>query len=253
MLYLFHQVELGVTYMNVIRKCLTAILLLPGLVFAKTLIIAVEDYPPHTSSTNKGHRRLQQPVTQIFEELGYEVKYEYTSWARAIKGVKSGKFDITFPWFESKNRRKNFILTNPLMTQKVVFFHRADTNFDWDIPSDLRKYSLGTVVDYTAREVLIDLGLTPLTGNTDTYVFRLLYKGRIDAYPATIETAIIRINQIFDSEQAKEFTFHDKALFENDMYLLFNKERFEGSTLPQDFNQLWLEHIEKHPTPDGYK
>lgn len=223
----------------------------PSIALAKTLTIAIEDYPPHTSSKNKEHRRLQEPITKIFEELGYEVRYEYTSWARALKGVKSGKFDITFPWFESKNRRSNFILSRSIITQEVVFFHRLDTDFDWNTSSDLMKYSLGSVVDYTAREVLINLGVTPFTGNTDTYIFKLLYKGRIDAYPATIETGVLRINQIFTAEQAEEFTYHHKALFENDMFLLFNKEKFEGSSLPQDFNSMWSTYLQKQSSHEG--
>ncbi|KGY12588.1 amino acid ABC transporter substrate-binding protein [Vibrio tubiashii] len=219
------------------------LVLIPSLSCAQTLVIAIEDYPPHTSSQNPNHQRLQAPVTDVFESLGYEVKYVYTSWARALKGVKSGKFDLTYPWFENKNRRDEFVLSTSLMTQKVVFFHRKDRDFDWQNKSDLEKYTLGSVVDYTARDILIDMGLTPFTGNTDKYIFQLLYKGRIDAYPATIETGQMRIDQILSPSQAETITYHNKPLFEQDMYILFNKDKFLKSALPKQFNQLWSEYL----------
>ncbi|MFB9214841.1 substrate-binding periplasmic protein [Vibrio sinaloensis] len=224
-------------------KFLTALLLLPSFAYAETLVIAVEDYPPHTSSHNPEHRRLQSPITSIFESLGYEVQYEYTSWARALKGVKSGKFDLTYPWFENKSRRNEFVLSEPLMTQKVVFFHRSDSDFDWETRNDLKQYTLGAVVDYTARDVLIDMGLTPFTGNTDRYIFQLLYKGRIDAYPATVETGLMRIDQVLPPTQAQAITYHNKPLFEQDMYILFTKDKFKDSTLPEQFNRLWREYL----------
>ncbi|KJY85109.1 amino acid ABC transporter substrate-binding protein [Vibrio galatheae] len=223
-------------------KYLALLLLVPFLVEAKSLVIALDDYPPHTSSSNSNHRQLQVPIAAIFETLGYEVKYEYTSWARALKGVKSGKFDITFPWFENASRRDDFILSDKIMTQKVVFFHRRDNNFDWQNSNDLHKYRLGAVVDYTARDVLIDMGLKPFTGNTDTYIFQLLFKERLDAYPATIETGLMRISQILPLEDAAKITYHSKPLFEKDMYLLFSKEKFQDSPLPAQFNQLWAEY-----------
>lgn len=224
-------------------KFLPALLLLPFAAHTETLIIAVEDYPPHTSSYNPEHRRLQSPITSIFESLGYDVQYEYTSWARALKGVKSGKFDLTYPWFESKNRRNEFILSEPLMTQKVVFFHRRDNDFDWQTAQDLKRYTLGAVVDYTARDVLIDMGLSPFTGNNDKYIFQLLYKGRIDAYPATIETAQMRIGQLLSPTQAQTITYHNKPLFEQDMYILFAKDKFKDSPLPEQFNRLWNAYL----------
>jgi polar amino acid transport system substrate-binding protein len=209
---------------------------------SKTLTVAIGEFPPHTSGLNPDYQRLQQPVTEVFESLGYDVKYTYTSWARALKGVKSGKFDITYPWFETEERKAEFVVSEPLLVQKVVFFHRKDNNFDWQKNEDLEKYVLGSVVDYTARKVLFDMGLTPFTGNTDTYIFKLLYKGRIDAYPATIETGMLRINQLFSAEEASQFTYHNKSLFENDMVLLYSKEKFNNSSLPTEFDKAWLEY-----------
>lgn len=219
------------------------LLMCPAMLQAKSIVIAIEDYPPHTSSSNAEHRLLQDPVTKIFQSLGYQVVYEYTSWARALKGVRSGKFDATFPWFENKDRRDHFILSDKLMTQKVVFFHRKDNGFDWQTDEDLASYTLGSVVDYTARDVLIEMGLKPFTGNTDSYVFQLLFKGRIDAYPATIETGQMRIDQVLPKEAAEELTYHNKPLFEQDMYLLFSKEKFKDSALPKKFNQKWNDYL----------
>lgn len=216
-------------------------LFVPTSSMSKTLVIAVGEYPPHVSSSNPDHQKLQQPVTEVFEQLGYDVKYTYTSWARALKGVKSGKFDITYPWFETDERKAEFISSKPIMEEKVVFFHRKDKAFDWQTGEDLQQYVLGSVVDYTARNVLIEMGLTPFTGNTDSYVFQLLYKGRIDAYPATFETGLLRINQLFPPEEASVFTHHHKALFKNDMVLLFSKENFKNSSLPMEFDKAWSE------------
>lgn len=230
---------------NLTVTLLIFFLIIPLPLQAKSIVIAVEDYPPHTSSSNSNHRKLQDPITKVFESLGYQVTYEYTSWARALKGVRSGKFDATFPWFENKHRRNEFVVSDKLMTQKVVFFHRKDSKFDWHSDKDLASYTLGSVVDYTARDVLIDMGLTPLTGNTDSYVFKLLYKGRIDAYPATIETGKMRIEQVLPAGAAEELTYHQKPLFEQDMYLLFSKEKFDDSSLPEQFNHNWNNYLEE--------
>ncbi len=100
--------------------------------FSQTVVkMAIGEWAPFTSETDKTGKIAETIVTEAFKLEGIDVKYDYYPWKRSYELVKDGKADGTFPWTRKPERENDFII-NPeinsfssIITEYTGFFFLA--------------------------------------------------------------------------------------------------------------------------------
>ncbi len=108
----------------IILACLT--LLTTQTVFADSLRITTENYPPYSYKVD-GH--AEGFVSNIVNILRGQIGEEYSEitflpWARAYQNLKNGQSDVLYPMVLTAERDKLFKFVGPVFTNNVYFYRK---------------------------------------------------------------------------------------------------------------------------------
>ncbi len=208
----------------------------------EVVLISTGEYAPWTGKALRHNGFVNHVITEAFKRGGYSAQYTYYPWKRNYQQAKLEKFHATSYWYKSKDRENDFYYSDPISTEKLVFFHlKSNPMIDWDTLNDLRKYRIGATNGYTYTKEFWDAEkskkLEIQTTNSDAQNFLKLLKGRIDIFPATLLTGKSILQKEFDIAKSTLITFHPKPLSETTGHLLFPKSREDSEKLIQLFNK----------------
>ena len=210
---------------------------------AETVVtISSGEYPPWTGQALKQGGFVNHVITEAFKRQGYRVQFSYFPWKRSYESAKQGQFDATSYWYASTERALDFYYSEPVSTEKLVFFHlKINPMPDWQSFDDLKDYQIGATRGFTYTEefwqAANDKRINVQVVTSDLQNLRKLLKGRIDLFPTTLFTGHNLILHEFDPSLAPLFTFHPKLLAETRGHLLFSKKRPGTSELLEAFNK----------------
>ena len=153
------------------------------------ITIATLEYAPWTGKNLKSNGFVNHVITEAFRREGYTVKYTYLPWKRGVTETKRGEYSALSYVYWSKDREKEFYLSDPISEEKIVFFHlKSNPIKDWKTLIDLNDYKFGATRGYTytknfwnlakTRRLMVDLT------NSDIQNFKKLLSGRIDIFPS---------------------------------------------------------------------
>ena len=208
---------------------------------SKTIRLANGEWQPYLSKDAPHHGFASHVVTEAFAQVGVEVEYGFFPWARSYKLAKDGRWDGTLVWFDSEDRRKDFLFSDPVVLSTLAFFHLKNTKFDWDTYDDLRDVRVGATLAYfngTEFEEAEAAGIFKVNRapNDETGLKKLL-KGRIDVFAGNITVTYAQIRDTFPKEQAAQFTHHDKPIWINSQHLLLSKKVPTSEQMLARFNE----------------
>jgi len=204
----------------------------------ETINLLTGEWPPYTSKIEMKGKMAEVIVREAFKLEGVDVKYEYYPWKRSYRSAKEGLATGTFPWYKSEQREEDFIVTKEsLLKVKNVFFHLKSLDFQWKSYEDLKKYSIGGTIGYTDAALLQSKGLDVQLVPREELNLKKLLKHRMDITPSSIATAYYFINKLFTKEERSLFTYHPRAIFDSEMYMLISKNIPDAQELADSFDQ----------------
>ena len=116
----------------------------------KIITIATLEYHPWTGKNLKFNGFVNHVITEAFRRGGYTVKYAYLPWKRAVGETKRGDYAALSYTYFSKDREKEFYLSDPISAEKIVLFHlKTNPIKDWKNLDDLKIYKIGATRGYT--------------------------------------------------------------------------------------------------------
>ena len=208
-----------------------------------TVTIGSGEWIPLTGEKIKHGGFCAHVVSESFKLAGYDVQFNYAPWKRVLTRLKQGKDDASLCWIKNEEREKFFLYSDTIMTQKKVFFHRKDFNFDWHSLSDLgqytigsvRGYSLGEAFDKAEREGLLNITFT----DSDAQNLKKLLLGRIDLYPLEMVVGYTTMQKITTPANMRLITNHKKPIIKSDYHLILSKKIPQPrlNNLLKDFNK----------------
>jgi len=185
------------------------------------------EWPPYTSKDLKDYGIFSKIVTQAFIVSGYEVEYGFFPWMRSHELAKGGSWDGSVAWQATKEREKDFYISDPVISSQKVFFHRKNLSFTWNELKDLQGMRVGTTRGYsyspTFRSMAQRNGLVLIDVDSDILALKLMLKGRIDLHPNDLHVGKYIINHYFATNEAEQFTYHPKSFYEADDSVIFPK------------------------------
>jgi polar amino acid transport system substrate-binding protein len=206
------------------------------------ITIATLEYHPWTGKNLKFNGFVNHVITEAFKRKGYNVRYTYLPWKRGVTETKNGKYSALSYVYFSKDREKEFYLSDPISVEKIVLFHlKSNPIKDWKTLEDLSDYRFGATRGYTYTKKFWDLEKTrrlmvDIT-NSDIQNFKKLLAGRIDVFPSGLVNGNSILQKEFDVGKSHLISYHPKPLSQTTDHLAFTRSRKNSEKLLRIFNQ----------------
>jgi len=203
--------------------------------------IATQEYSPWAGKNLKFNGFVNHVITEVFRRKGYSVKFTYLPFKRGIIETKNGQYSALSYVYWSKNRGKEFYLSEPISEEKIVFFHlKSNSVKDWKTLDDLKNYKFGATRGYTYTkefwEAVESKRLKVHITDSDKQNFKKLFAGRIDIFPSGLVNGYSLLQKQFDVSKSHLISFHPKPLSEITGHLAFSRSRQDSANLLQIFN-----------------
>ena len=204
--------------------------------------IATQEYSPWAGENLKFNGFVNHVITEAFRRKGYSVKFTYLPFKRGVIETKNGQYSALSYVYWSKDREKEFYLSEPISEEKIVFFHlNSNPIKDWKTLDDLKKYKFGATRGYTYTkefwQAIESKRLKADLTDNDMQNFKKLFAGRIDIFPSGLVNGISLLQKEFDASKSHLLTYHPKPLFNITGHLAFTRSRQDSGNLLQIFNQ----------------
>lgn len=187
---------------------------------AATVTAVVGEYEPFTSPDPNGPKVTEELVIAAYGAVGHDVIISRAPWKRCYELVKSGKFDITFPYSYSELRAQEVTFSAPFMASQEVMFHSKKVNFDWSGRVDeLAQYKLAGILGYRHLDVYQGAELNYQLAKDYHDAFLLLFKGRVDAVPLNPIVGEYFLQSEYPDQQA-QITYHPIPFSRRDWHVL---------------------------------
>ena len=106
------------------------------------------EWAPYIGKNLKFNGFSAKIVKDAFKQEGYKVEFYFFPWKRALKLGYSKKYDGCFPAYFAKDREKNYIYSNKIISSPIGFVENINKPIKWQKLNDLKKYTIGTVKGY---------------------------------------------------------------------------------------------------------
>jgi len=204
--------------------------------------VSTLEYSPWTGKNLKDNGFVNHVITEAFQRKGYTVKYTYLPWQRAVIETKNGGFSALSYVYFSKDREKEFYLSDPINEEKIVLFHlKSNPIKDWKTLDDLKNYKFGATRGYTYTKEFWEAAeskrLKVDVTDSDTQNFKKLLVGRIDIFPSSLVNGYSILQKEFVVSKSDLISFHPKPLFKTTGHLAFTRSRKKSEDLLRIFNQ----------------
>lgn len=207
----------------------------------ETIRITTGHWPPYLDEERPDGGFLAQIIREAFATEDIKAEFTFFPWSRALTLVKTRNYQASAVWSCTKERRRDFLYSAPILPYQYVFYHRQKMAFDWDSLSDLQGMAVGLTQDYSYGQTLsgaIDSGLVNADVTTsDLANFRKLLLGRIDLFPMDPVVGEAMISEQLGPEARASLEFHPKALRSALYHLPFSRDDPEAGRLRRAFDR----------------
>lgn len=217
---------------------LAALLALPTTAWSDTLRLVGDPWPPFVGANLKGGGLATDIVRAALERAHYQVTFEEAPWARALKGIEEGRYDVLVDAWYSEERAQIGRFSAPFLTNRLRFVALQGSA----IPvvkglSALYPYSIAVVRGYAyTPEFDNDPQLRKVPVQSFQAALTMLAGGRVqlaleDEYVANyllaLQPATVR----------DKLKLLDPPLVENGLRILVSLKRPDYGAIAEAFNQ----------------
>ena len=209
---------------------------------AEEISIAAHEYSPWAGKNLKFNGFVNHVITEAFRRKGYSVKFTYLPFKRGVIETKDGQYSALSYVYWSKDREKEFYLSEPISEEKIVFFHlKTNPMKDWKTLEDLSYYKFGATRGYTYTKEFWDLANTKRLmvdlAASDIQNFKKLFNGRIGLFPSGLVSGNNILQKEFDISKSHLLSYHPKPLSKTTGHLAFTRSGKNSENLLRIFNQ----------------
>lgn len=222
------------------RRCgfaLFALLLATASVYAETLRIAADVWPPFTDASLPGNGLATELVSTALKRAGHRPEYVQVPWARALRGLQVGDYDLIVSAWYSDERATYGQFSKPYLTNRVLFLKRKGSDVNFQEPADLKRYSIAVVRGYSylpSFDADASLNKVPVMGFQ--MGARMLAAGRVQL---TLEDELVARSYL--NRELKgvrdQLEFLPRPLSENGLHILVRRSHPRHQELVEDFDK----------------
>lgn len=209
---------------------------------------AVAEWPPLVTESMDNFGRLSERMTHIFALMGYEARFDFLSWPRALELTRQGQYVATFPWLKTEDRVGEFHIPDyPMARALHKGFYKASrfpNGLDINGFDDVAKLGLRPVgiKSYWHEEEFRKHGIEgEIVANPES-AWRFLDAGRADILFEEEEVGWLDLTNILGEGIAKTYAT-TAAVPSSSMFILFSKHHPDGERLKAAFDGLMTSDV----------
>lgn len=193
------------------------------------IVFAVGEWPPFVSELQIGYGTYSQRVVETYEAAGYKVRLVFMPWQRAIAATKIGDFVATFPWRRTKERNRDFLMSDREVGPHIdVPFYdtvRFPDGLDGQTLDELiaAGYQFGGIRSYTITEILERKGAKLHIVSQALNAWKMLDYGRIDIFVENVDVGMIESEEFLGAERAADMA-HSTPVTHETLHIAFSRE-----------------------------
>lgn len=217
---------------------LVAVLALPTAAWSDTLRLVGDPWPPFVGEGLKGGGLATAIVRAALERAHYQVTFEEAPWARGLKGIEEGRYDVLVDAWYSQERARIGAFSVPFLTNRLRFItlKGSDIAVDQGLAA-LYPYSIAVVRGYAyTPEFDNDPQLKKIPVQSFQAALNMLAGGRVqlaleDEYVANY---LMALQPVTVRDKLKLL---DPPLVENSLRILVSLKRPDYGAIVEAFNQ----------------
>lgn len=225
--------------MNGLRACLLLwMLLVPaGISAAETLRLVADPWPPFNDQALLNNGVASDLVTTALRRAGYTAHYAQVPWARAVRGLKQGSYDVLINAWYTDERATFGYYSQPFLINRVRFLQRKGDAIVFRQLTDLYPYSIAVVRDYAySRAFDQDARLSKVKVVSFVQGARMLQAKRVQLAVEDELVARFHLNRSL-AEIGDQLEFLPHPLSENGLHILISRKHPQHQQIADDFNQ----------------
>jgi len=226
---------------HIMKKTILSVFLIlftSTVAFPKTTIrITNGEWEPFLSEYSYEYGLASHIISESFKLEGINVKWGFFPWKRSHEVAKMGAWDASATWTPTKEREKDFWITDTVINISYVFFYIKGRKLQWEnlegrIVGLSRGYTYGKEIRDFIKEKKLIVDVT----TKDEQNFKRLLSGRIDIFPNEPIVGYSQIRNTFTPEEVKRFTHYPKAYDKTTSCLIISKKCIKGQFFLEKFN-----------------
>ncbi|WP_033069902.1 hypothetical protein [Thalassospira australica] len=209
----------------------------------KEVLFAVAEWPPLVTEDVDNFGRWSERVTEIFARMGYEARFDFLSWPRAMELTRRGEYIATFPWLKTEERAEEFHIPRYAMARALHkgFYKKSRFPDGLDINGfdDVAKLGLHAVgiASYWHKEEFNKHNINGAIVANSGSAWRFLDAGRADILFEEEEVGWFDLTNVLGAEAAETYATTD-AVPSSSMFILFSRNHPDGEILKAAFDDL---------------
>ena len=218
---------------------------------SKTLVFAIGEYPPYTSTSLDNGGFCTEIVREAYRTVGVEIELEYYPWSRAWELMVHNKVDGSFPWTPTEYRREFILFSeaiSPFVTSMIYMKDNPKVPESFTTLEDLKELNIGGVEYYYYLEWFeninkeIDLSIDELDA------LKKLKNGRFDILPGEVAVIDYLLDFHFPDEK-DQFAYLNPPIRIDEFRMVISKDHPNANEYMKLFNK-GLETIKENGTFD---
>lgn len=203
--------------------------------------VAIGEWPPYTSERLNGYGVAAKLISEAFAAAGVKVTYVFYPWNRSLELARRGAIEATATWFESADRRADFLLGEPLYDSRFLLYYLKEKPIAWQTIDDLKGRKIGATTGYFYGEAFARAEkageITVIRASSDETNLKNLLLGRLDAFPLDERVAEFMFANDMPAADAARIGHNAVAVHSRPQHLLVSRKAANGEALIRLFNQ----------------
>ncbi|MBD9413907.1 amino acid ABC transporter substrate-binding protein [Pseudomonas sp. PDM16] len=213
------------------------IALLAQAAIAESLRLAGDSWPPFTDRRLPGNGLAVELVSAALKRAGHTSEYVEVPWARVLRGLQQGDYDIVVAAWYSPERARYALFSDTYLINRIRFLRRVGAPIEYEGLGSLRRFSIAVVRGYSydpAFDSAQDLTRVPVL--EFAMGARMLAAGRVQL---TLEDELVAqyhlsrgLREIRDAVE-----FVDAPLSENGLHILVRRSHPLHQQIVREFDE----------------
>lgn len=199
------------------------------------------EWQPYVSRNAPHHGFASHIIERAFALVGVRVEWGFFPWARSMALAGRTGWNGTAIWIESEERHRDFLLSDPVVPSKWVFFHLKTSPVEWTSMEDLSSLRIGATAGYFYGERFQEAEMSGVLqvsrARSDEVNLKNLLNGRIDVFPGELMVTYAQIRDTFTWSEAIRITHSDTLIHVQPLHLLISKKSARSQELLERFNR----------------
>lgn len=216
---------------------LCALLLTAQAALAEKLRLVADAWPPFTELGLPNGGLATDLVRTALARAGYPSEYVQAPWARALRGVGTGDYDVLVNAWFSQERLQLGAFSSPYLTNRIRLLKRRHSPIAFANLTDLQPFDIAVVRNYAYGPAFdSDTRLHKVQVSSFGSAARMLHAGRVSL---TLEDEYVARYHLNREPPALRdaLEFLPKALSENHLHILVSRHHPAQAQIVAAFNR----------------